>query len=121
MNKSDKALAACIKYDFLMAEIKRNTKKIGEGFSYCTRMVSKDGYFDPVLPDGVKSHIQEVFAGFVGGDFECEHRHYGKSKAIEIIGECAGCLKSYNAVQERKMNKKKLGAVKRAIRMIGRP
>ena len=41
-------------------------------------------------------------------------------KALEIIGDCEGCLKAYKAVQERKSNKKKLGAIKRTIRAIGR-
>ena len=120
MSQIEKALHACKEYDRLMTEIAMNKKTIGDGLSYCTRMVIKPGYFDPALPNGVKSHVQEVFSGFIGGDWEPELHYYSESKALEIVSECAGCLRAYKAVQERKANRKKLGAVKRAIRMIGR-
>lgn len=111
-SKAEKALEACKEYDRLMNEIHMNTKTIGDGLDYCTRI--------PELPEGVKSHVQEVFAGYIGGDWEPTHYHYTEDKALEIIGDCAGCLRAYKAVQERKANKKKLGAIKRTIRALGR-
>ena len=77
MTKVEKALAACKEYDRLMTEIRKNTKTIGDGLANCTRMAPvPSAPFLKELPDGVKSHVQEVFAGYVGGDWEPEHRHY---------------------------------------------
>ena len=121
MNKAEKALAACKEYDRLMTEIRKNTKTIGDGLDHCTRMAPvPSAPFLKELPEGVKSHVQEVFAGYVGGDWEPEHRHYTEAKAMEMVKDCPGCLRAYKAVQERKANKKKLGAIKRTIRAIGR-
>lgn len=118
--QAEKALEACKEYDRLMTEIAMNTRTISDGLSYCTRMVSQPGYFAQALPDGVKSHVGEVFSGFIAGEFEPEHHYYSEKAAIAIIGDCAGCLRAYKAVQERKANKKALGSVKRKIRMIAR-
>ena len=105
-----------------MAEIAMNTKTIGDGLDYCTRMVPvASAPFLNELPKGVQSHIQEVFAGYdEDGMFNPVHFHYTESEALETIGDCTGCLRAYKAVQERKANKKKLGAIKRTIRAIGR-
>lgn len=121
MTKGEKALAACKEYDRLMIEVKKNTATIGDGLDYCTRM-------EPVpsapwlkeIPEGKQSHLAEAFESFDGGtDFPVRCYHTPED-IEEIIGECSGCLRAYKAVQERKANKKKLGAIKRTIRAIGR-
>lgn len=121
MTKEEKALAACKEYDRLMIEIKKNTTTIGDGLEYCTRR-------EPVpsapwlkeIPEGKQSHLAEAFESFDGGtDFPVRCYHTPED-IKEIIGECSGCLRAYKAVQERKANKKKLGAIRRTIRAIGR-
>ena len=124
MTKAEKALAACKEYDRLMTEIQKNTKTIGDGLDECDRYIDAtdpSGIQDVrYIPDGKGTHLSEVFAGYIGGDWEPEHRHYTEAKALEMVKDCAGCLRAYKAVQERKANKKKLGAIKRTIRAIGR-
>ena len=125
MTKAEKALAACKEYDRLMTEIRKNTKTIGDGVDECDRYIDAtdpSGIKDVrYIPDGKDTHLSEVFAGYdEDGMFEPIHFHYSRPEALEIIGDCKGCRKAYEAVQERKANKKKLGAIKRTIRAIGR-
>ena len=115
MNPAEKALNACKEYNRLMLEIKRNTEEIGS--SGCTRLV-----YNLYMKNGERStHLAEVFSGYDSdGYYEPVHHHWSQAEALEIIGDCEGCRKAYQAVQERKSNKKALGAIKRTIRMIGR-
>ena len=122
---AEKALEACKEYDRLLKAIHQNRIDIGDGSSACDRIIETgdlDGYGNvQYIPDGKDTHLGEVFKGYISSEsFEPEHHHYSESKALEIIGDCEGCLKAYMAVQERKANKKKLAAVKRYIRAIAR-
>ncbi len=122
---AEKALEACKEYDRLLKAIHQNRIDIGDGSSSCDRIVETgdlDGYGNvQYIPDGKDTHLGEVFKGYISSEsYEPEHCHYSESKALEIIGDCEGCLKAYKAVQERKSNKKKLGAIKRMIRSIAR-
>jgi len=120
MKPADKALLACKEYDRLMTAIRANTKDIGDGAECCSRWVS-DGTGGHWIPGGGMTHLTEAFE-----PYESDGEHFPTKEwndehgALEIIGDCAGCLKAYKAVQERKANRKKLGAVKRSIRAIGR-
>ena len=122
---AEKALEACKEYDRLLKAIHQNRIDIGDGSSSCDRIVETgdlDGYGNvQYIPDGKDTHLGEVFKGYISSEsIEPEPHHYSESKALEIIGDCEGCLKAYKAVQERKSNKKKLGAIKRTIRSIAR-
>lgn len=123
MSAADKALAACKEYDRLMTAIKRNTEEIGEGVEVCSRWVS-DGTGGHWIPGGGMTHLTEAFTPYESMPDYPDYSHINEwndePAALEIIGECTGCLRAYNAVQERKANRKKIGAVKRTIRMIGR-
>ena len=122
---AEKALEACKEYDRLLKAIHQNRIDIVDGSSACDRIVETgdlDGYGNvQYILDGKDTHLGEVFKGYISSEsYEPEHRHYSEAKALEIIGDCEGCLKAYKAVQERKTNKKKLAAVKRSIRAIAR-
>ena len=122
---AEKAVEACKEYDRLLKAIDQNRIDIGDGSSACDRII-ETGDLDGCgnvryIPDGKDTHLGEVFKGYISSEsYEPEHSHWSESEALEIIGDCEGCLKAYKAVQERKANKKKLGAVKRAIRAIAR-
>lgn len=121
--QAEKALEACREYDRLMAEIRKNTDDISDAM--CDRIIETgdlDGFGNvSYIPDGKQTHLSEVFAGYdENGAFEPVRHHYSRTEALEIIGDCEACRKAYEAVQARKLNRKKLGAIKRAIRIIGR-
>jgi Fe-S cluster biogenesis protein NfuA len=117
--KAEKALEACKEYDRLMKEIDKNRQAIGSA-PECDRYVDSES--GPYIPDHGMTHLNEVFAGYDTDDgyFAPLHCHYQGDEVLEIIGECEGCKKSYEAIQERKANRKKLAAVKRSIRAIAR-
>lgn len=119
-SQAEKALAACRRYDELMTSIRRDTELISS--AECDRVVSTGGEVDiSYIPDGKKTHLQDVFDGYedegVYGVVKC---HYLPEEALEIIGDCEGCKRAFEAVQRRKLARKQLGAVKRAIRIIAR-
>lgn len=115
--QAEKALAAVVEYDRLMNAISNCRKSIG---SYeCNREV--DGGLGWYMPAGMQTHIAEVLAGYDDdGCFAPENRHYRPDEAMEIISDCEGCRKVFEAIQERKRLKKSLGAVKRTLRAIAR-
>lgn len=118
-SSAEKALAALIEYDSLMSAISSNREAIGDA-PECDR------YFDsphrPYIPDNGITHLAEVFAGYEKDSsyFEPVRGYFNRAESLEIIGDCEGCRQAYEAIQERKANRKKLGAVKRAMRMIAR-
>lgn len=122
MTKEEKALAACKEYDRLMTAIRKNTDDISDAM--CDRIIETgdlDGHGNvSYIHDGKKTHLAEAFESYDGGsDFPV--RCYKTPEEIaEIIGDCEGCKKAYEAVQDRKSNRKKLGSIKRTIRAIGR-
>ncbi len=126
-SKADRALALCKEYDRLLCEISRNRDEISRASEKCDRMVTYSG--GPLgkgvsynaVPDGGNTCIGDVFEGYLtDSNFEPERRYYTETEALEIIGDCEGCMKVYLAVQARKANRMKLGAVKRSIRALGR-
>lgn len=117
--QAEKALEACKEYDRLMKAIDNNRQAIGNA-TECDRYADSDS--GPYIPDHGVTHLDEVFAGYDSDDcyFAPLHCHYQRDEALEIIGECEGCRQKYEAIQERKANRKKLAAVKRSIRAIAR-
>ncbi|MFZ4539831.1 hypothetical protein [Propionivibrio sp.] len=119
--QEEKALAAVIEYDRLMGAIYECRKAISNPANECDRVVGGDDPWQSHIPDGKQTHLAEVFAGYDDNDgFMPMHCHYDHSEAMEIIGECEGCRKTFDAIQERKRLKTSLGTIKRTIRSIAR-
>lgn len=121
MSQAEKALAAIREYDRLMIAIAKNKDDIGAGIDCCDRFVT-DQYGCKYIPDGKSIHLSDAFAPFDDDD-GCGYlvKQYNTPEEIaEIIGDCEGCKKSYAAIQDRKQNRKKLGAIKRSMRAIAR-
>lgn len=119
MSHADKALSAVVEYDRLMVAINDSRKVISNPDNECDRAVTVEGW--TYIPDNKHSHIQEVLAGFIDSDsYAPEHRHFHHDEALEIIGDCEGCRKVFEAIQERKRLKAALGSTKRTIRLIAR-
>ena len=119
MSHADKALAAILEYDRLMSAINDCRKIISNPANECDRAVTVEEW--TYIPDNKHSHIQGVLAGFIDSDgYAPVHHHFHRDEALEIIGDCEGCLKVFEAIQERKRLKAKLGSTKRTIRLIAR-
>jgi len=115
--RAEKALHLCREYDRQMTAIAKGKADIGDGLDKCDRRFT--GPNGDYIPDGKQTHLAEAFDYGIDEDSE-EKSYLGEQEQLEIIGECEGCLKAWNAVHERKAARKALGIVKRQIRMIGR-
>lgn len=124
MSTAEKALAAIREYDRLMTAIAQNKADIGDGLDACVRYVDTDEdgrKCEHLIPGDGKSHLAEAFEPrLVSNDYFDQETYSSPEEIAEILIDCPGCQKAYAAIQERKANRKKLGAVKRAMRMIGR-
>lgn len=123
MSAAEKALAAIREYDRLMTAIAQNKLDIGNGLGKCENLVSATLHGEDVsyMREGGVSHLEKAFAPHIDNSSMFDELAYNTPEEIaEILSECPGCQEAYAAIQERKANRKKLGAVKRAMRMIGR-
>ena len=119
-----RALAACRELVAATAEVKRLSCLIGESLNACPMMN------DPIEygPKGPITHLSRAYAseeveydrGY--GDGGCDYRKewLDECDKREILAECPHCLAAHNAIQERKVARKRLGAARRAVTMIGR-
>lgn len=119
-----RAVAACRELVAATAEVKRLSCLIGESLNACPMMN------DPIEygPKGPITHLSRAYAseeveydrGY--GDGGCDYRKewLDECDKREILAECPHCLAAHNAIQERKVARKRLGAARRAVTMIGR-
>ena len=94
MSHADKALAAILEYDRLMAASDACREIIGDRANECDRAVTVEEW--TYIPDNKHSHIQEVLAGFIDSDgYAPVHHHFHRDEALEIIGDCEGWSSLY--------------------------
>lgn len=126
---SGKALKACADYARLSAEIKRLTKAIGDALDGCPGENGKRHATE--LEDGQiifggdndETHLKAAYTPETVGDYYTgPELKYLSEQAVRghLAGVCPACLAAHEAIQARKAARKSLGAVKRAITLIGR-
>lgn len=114
-----RALAACRELAAATGEVKRISKVIGDNLSACPMMK------DPIEFNerGPATHLSQAYASEnVENDsgYGMHKEWMEPSDALEIISACPHCLAAHNAIQERKVARRRLGAARRAVTMIGR-
>ena len=114
---ANKALVLCREYDCLMQKVKRLTGSIGDCLAACPRSEDNEGKSTKKgLPF---THLSEAFE-MTYSDGDDDVVYPSEEDKVEILSVCPHCAAAYEHVKERKAAKKRLGAVKRAIRLIGR-
>ena len=117
MNKiEDKALSICREYDELMSKVSKLTNGSKDSLMACPR--SNDPNAKTTVKRLPYTHLSEAFE--IQYDEDNEGAILSEKRKAEILKDCPACSKAYVLVKERKAAKKRLGAVKRAIRLIGR-
>jgi len=117
-----RALAACRELVSATGEVKRLTRIIGDGVRACLAEFAKadPGNFTaqhaPHLAAAYAHIVIEEATQYDSG----EVGYLPLSDQLEILAECPFCLSAHNAIQERKVARKRLGAARRAVTMIGR-
>lgn len=111
-----RALAACRELVAATAEVKRLSRLIGEGLSACP-MAHDDGECGP------KGPITHLALAYASEMVENDHGHGGMHKewnSQHLLDGCTHCLAAHNAIQKRKVARKRLGAARRVVTMIGK-
>lgn len=114
---ADKALSLCQEYDSLLSKVSRLTTNIGNKLAACPR--SKDNEGKSTKKGLPFTHLSEAFE-MTYSDEDDDVVYPSEEQKSEILSTCPNCAAAYEHVKERKEAKKRLGAVKRAIRLIGR-
>lgn len=100
---TDAAIAACRNYVIAGSEVRRLSKSIVAAIDRC----GDNG-----------SHLNEAY------EFDTDDegtRHYlSHEDQIEVLSACPHCLAAHNAIQERKLARKRLGIAKRAVSRAGK-
>jgi Zn finger protein HypA/HybF involved in hydrogenase expression len=120
-----RALAACREQSSANAEVRRLSKAISRALSACFEVWAKGtvSSYDEFAYRPYTSHLEQAYA-----HEEVENDHWSgthkewlsESDKLEILGECQHCMAAHNAIQERKVARRRLGAARRAVTMIGR-
>lgn len=105
------------------ADVKRLTTVIGESIAGCVDAWQQkhcDGDGNHWNPGGAQyeSHLKAAYE--FDEDDEGDRAYLTPAEQIELLAECPHCLAAHHAIQERKVARRKLGAARRAITMIGR-
>lgn len=111
-----RALAACRELLAARKEVERISHLIGDNLNACPLMK------DPIEygPKGPVTHLAMAYAS---EDIENDHGHGGTHKEWNnqhLLDDCPHCLAAHNAIQERKLARRRLGAARRAITLIGK-
>jgi hypothetical protein len=121
---SDKALKACADYARLSVEIKRLTKSLGDSLSACPGVnghlqFPSIGFSQEEVDryNADETHLKRAYASDTDEDGTSWLSH---SEKMEVLSACPHCMAAHEAIQARKAARKSLGAVKRAISLIGR-
>ncbi|MES2262139.1 MAG: hypothetical protein V4724_26765 [Pseudomonadota bacterium] len=110
-----RAIAACRALFSAKAEVDRLSRRIGESLNACPMMQDIE-----YGPNGPITHLSLAYAA---EDVENDHGWGGTHKEWNnqhLLDDCPHCLAAHNAIQERKLAKKRLGVARRAVTMIGR-
>jgi hypothetical protein len=128
MTPEQKALRACADYARLNAEIRRLTSELAESLSTCPGM--HGSLLAPHHPYDAQTerkreadctHLKAAYAPEVEGDGCSQWTVYMEADEIrEYLAECPHCLAAHDAIQARKVARRRLGATKRFIGKLGR-
>lgn len=111
-----RALPACQDLVAATAEVKRLSRLIGESLSACP-MARDDAECGP------KGPITHLSLAYASETVDTDHGYGGTHKewnSQHLLDHCPHCLAAHNAIQERKVARKCLGAARRAVTMIGK-
>ena len=123
MKTAMRALELCREYDQLSARITDLTQQIGNCLGQCMVVVNATAD-SPLNAKGyyTETHLAQALAPAVIDDgfhspFTAWLDDDDKQQILEL---CPHCSMAYEHIKARKAAKKRLGAVKRSIRSIGR-
>lgn len=110
-----RAVAACRALVAARAEVDRISRLIGEHLNACPMMK------DPIEfgPKGPITHLSMAYAAeeVENDNYPGMHKEWNSQ---HLLDDCTHCMAAHVAIQERKQAKKRLGAARRAVTMIGR-
>lgn len=120
-----RALAACRDLVATRAEVERLGHVIGMALGDCLNVWIKA---QPCEYPDISKHEHHLKAAYEPVIIESSSPyyedygvHYNDNAAIvAMLAVCPHCLAAHNAIQERKAARRKLGAARRAVTMIGR-
>lgn len=135
---SDKAVKACADYARLSAEIKNLTRVIGGAIDKCPGISGKRKYTQTFgasellgsngqpytvecTDESDPTHLKEAYTPDVDEGYYDRSRVYMEEADLrEFLSACPHCLAAHEAIQQRKVARKSLGATKRWITKIGK-
>jgi len=116
-----RALDLCREYEQLSVSIVDYTKQIGNCLAQCMISVNATDLTPCNKKGFVMTHLAQAFEPFLSDDEYYPELQWNDEAVIaEILSGCPHCQQAYAHIQARKAAKKRLGAVKRSIRAIGR-
>ena len=105
---------ACADYAEARLAVKKATLRIGAYLSDCSR-AEDDSKLN--RKGGQYSHVSQVLEWEVD-DYGSESTYTAQERA-EVLAECPGCQKAWQAIQDRREWRKKFGIAKRRITLFG--
>lgn len=118
-----RALAACRELAAAAGEVKRLKQVIGDGLQACFAAWA-EAHPGEITGRPHETHLATAYAFEVEEEtqYTSGRRVYLESvEQAELLAACPHCLAAHNAIQERKAARRRLGAARRAVTMIGRP
>lgn len=118
-----RALAAVRELVTRTADVKRLSTLIGDSIAGCViawqeKHCDKDGNHRNPSGEQHESHLKAAYE--FDEDDDGDRAYLTPAEQIEILAVCPHCLAAHHAIQERKAARRKLGAARRAVTMIGR-
>ena len=106
---------AVIEYYAASQNVSHLTKAIGDSSSMCAEKQLQDngGYLEEYV-----DHLRAAYSGSRGEEGEFIHDNGDPAKYL--AGVCIQCLITHGFIQERKRARRRFGAAKRRITMLGK-
>ncbi|MGF6153982.1 hypothetical protein [Pseudomonas fluorescens] len=114
MKTASKFEQACADYAEARLVVRKATLRIGAYLSDCTRA---DDDSKTNRKGGQYSHVSQVLEWEVD-DYGNESTYTAAERA-EVLAECQGCQKAWQAIQDRREWRKKFGIAKRRVTLFG--
>lgn len=113
-----RALAACRDLVATKTEVESLGHLIGDALGRCFTDWYK-AQPEWSNPTGHEPHLKAAYAPIIY-EFEDETCYRDEAAIVAMLADCPHCLAAHKAIQERKVARRKLGAARRAVTIIGR-
>lgn len=111
-----KALAACRELVAAQGVVKAISKRIGDHLSACEGTNMDEAAIERGDP---RTHLAQAYEPETveNDSYPGTHKEWNN---LYLLDDCPHCLAAHHAIQERKLAKKRLGAARRVVSLIGR-